>query len=59
MSAVEESVSVHDFVPVIASVLRVVIFLVLDVKFVTGDVFAREFLGCWQNLAGLSVLLEA
>ncbi len=59
MGTVEKSITVHDFVPVIASVLRVVIFLILDVKFVTGDIFAREFLGCWQNLARLAVLLEA
>ena len=56
VGAVEKSVSVDDLVPVVACVLRVIVLLILDVEFVTGDIFAREFFLGWQGLVRIGVL---
>ena len=46
VSTVEKSVSIDDLVPVVANVLCVIILLILDVKFVTGDVLPGRLFRC-------------
>lgn len=60
MCAVEEPVSVDNLVPEIASVVRIVVLLVLDVVLVRGNVLPWRLSLYRQGLSsGLTWLLEA
>ena len=59
VSAVEQSVAVHDFIPVVLlQVFRVVILFVLNVVLVTFYVFARNLTSCGKGQAGCAISLE-
>ena len=60
MGAVEQPISVDDILPVVlAYVVRIVIFLVLDVVLVTLDVLSDDCSCSRQRLSGITIVLEA
>ena len=60
MGAIEESIPINDLIPVIlAKIVIVVVFLVLDVVLVATNVLLFDWAGCWQRLSWCSFSLEA